>query len=87
MREPPHPLITVLARNIQHLTFKRGWSANRLARELGVTENTLTRARLGRSRYIDPTLIDALLEVFACDPNALLTRQPDIDYTSPAEQD
>jgi DNA-binding Xre family transcriptional regulator len=89
MTEQPisHPLVIVLARNVQHLAFKRGWSPGRLARELGVTSNTLTRVRLGRSRYIDPEVFAALLDVFDCEPNDLLTRQPDIDYSAPTEQD
>jgi DNA-binding Xre family transcriptional regulator len=83
----PHPLVIVLARNVQHMAFKRGWSPSRLSRELGVTSHTLTRVRLGRSRYIDPEVFAALLDVFNCEPNDLLLRQPDIDYTASTEQD
>lgn len=83
----PHPLVVVLARNVQHLMFKRGWSPARLARELDVTSHIAARLRLGRSRYIDPEMLEGLLRVFDCEPNDLLTRQPDIDYTSTTEQD
>lgn len=74
------PLLHVYARNVQHLAFKRGWSAPRLARELGVTMNTLNRIRFARSRYIDPEVFIALLAVFECEPNDLFLPQPGIDY-------
>lgn len=74
------PLLRVYARNVEHLAFKRGWSATRLATELGVTMNTLNRIRFARSRYIDPEVFTALIEVFGCEPNDLLLAQPGFDY-------
>jgi DNA-binding Xre family transcriptional regulator len=74
------PLLHVYARNVEHCAFKRGWSTPRLATELGVTLNTLNRIRFGRSRYLDPEVFTALLELFGCEPNDLLLPQPGIDY-------
>jgi DNA-binding Xre family transcriptional regulator len=74
------PLLHIYARNVQHLAFKRGWSHSRLATELGVTLNTLNRVRFARGRYIDPEVFVALLDLFGCDPNDLLSPQPGIDY-------
>lgn len=74
------PLLHVYARNVEHCAFKRGWSHAKLAHELGVTLNTLNRIRFGRSRYLDPEVFVALLELFACEPNDLLLPQPGIDY-------
>jgi transcriptional regulator with XRE-family HTH domain len=78
------PLLLVYARNVEHCAFKRGWSASRLASELGVSLNSLNRIRFVRSRYLDPEILEALLEIFGCEPNALLLPQPDIDYSSEA---
>jgi DNA-binding Xre family transcriptional regulator len=74
------PLLHVYARNVEHCAFKRGWSTPRLATELGVSLNTLNRIRFGRSRYLDPEVFTALLELFGCEPNDLLLPQPGIDY-------
>ena len=74
------PLLHVYARNVEHCAFKRGWSTPRLATELGVSLNTLNRIRFGRSRYLDPEVFIALLELFGCEPNDLLLPQPGIDY-------
>lgn len=74
------PLLHVYARNVEHCAFKRGWPPAKLAHELGVTLNTLNRIRFGRSRYLDPEVFIALLELFACEPNDLLLPQPGIDY-------
>lgn len=76
------PLLRVYARNVQLCAFKRGWSNNRLATELGVSLNTVNRVRFGRSRYLDPEVLEALLKAFDCEPNDLLLPQPGIDYES-----
>lgn len=76
-----HELLTIYARNIDLLTFKRGWSIAKLARELGTTVGTLTRVRLRHNKYLDPELFADLLRVFDCTPNDLLSRHPDVDYT------
>lgn len=76
-----HELLNVYARNIDLLIFKRGWSLNRLATELGTTVATLTRVRLRHNKYIDPELLADLIRVFACTPNDLLIPHPDVDYT------
>jgi transcriptional regulator with XRE-family HTH domain len=55
----------------------------KLAHELGVSHNTLNRIRFGRSRYLDPEVFTALLELFGCEPNELLLPQPGIDYAKP----
>lgn len=73
-------LVTIYARNVEHCAFKRGWQAPVLANKLGVTLNTLNRIRFARSRYLDPEVFVALLEVFECEPNDLLLPQPGIDY-------
>lgn len=78
------PLLHVYSRNVEHCAFKRGWTAARLASELGVSLNTLNRIRFVRSRYVDPEILDALLEIFGCEPNDLLLAQPGIDYSSDA---
>jgi DNA-binding Xre family transcriptional regulator len=75
-------LLHVYARNVEHCAFKRGWPTSRLALELGVSLNTLNRIRFSRSRYLDPDVFVALLELFGCEPNDLLLPQPDIDYSS-----
>lgn len=80
-------LLTVYARNIDLLLFKRGWSLSRLAREAGVTVPTLTRVRLRHNKYIDPELFEALLRVFDCNPDELLLPHPGIDYTVTPEDD
>ena len=80
MSEQRPPLLCVYARNVEHCAFKRGWTPTRLAHELGVTLNTLNRIRFGRSRYLDPEVFVALLEIFGCEPNDLLNPQPGIDY-------
>ena len=72
-------LIQIYARNVDHCAFKRGWQAPKLATELGVTLNTLNRIRFARSRYLDPEVFSALLELFECEPNDLLQPQPGID--------
>jgi transcriptional regulator with XRE-family HTH domain len=77
------PLLHVYARNVEHCAFKRGWSMAKLAHELGVSHNTLNRIRFGRSRYLDPEVFTALLELFGCEPNELLLPQPGIDYAKP----
>jgi len=74
-------LVTIYARNVEHCAFKRGWSAPKLATELGVTLNTLNRIRFARSRYLDPEVFVALLDIFECEPNDLLLPQPGIDYS------
>lgn len=76
------PLLTVYARNVAHFAFKRGWSNSRLATELGITLNTLNRIRCVRSRYLDPEVFMALLDLFGCEPNDLLLPQPGIDYAT-----
>jgi DNA-binding Xre family transcriptional regulator len=75
-------LLNVYARNVEHCAFKRGWSTAKLATELGITLNTLNRIRFGRSRYLDPEVLTALIDLFACEPNDLLLPQPGIDYCS-----
>jgi hypothetical protein len=75
-------LLHVYARNVEHCAFKRGWPTQKLAHELGITLNTLNRIRFGRSRYLDPEVFTALIELFACEPNDLLLPQPGIDYFS-----
>jgi DNA-binding Xre family transcriptional regulator len=73
-------LLHIYARNVELCAFKRGWSFSRVATELGITLNTLNRIRFSRSRYLDPEVFSALLEIFACEPNDLLLPQPGIDY-------
>ena len=80
MSEQRPPLLCVYARNVEHCAFKRGWTPTRLATELGVTLNTLNRIRFARSRYLDPEVFVALLEIFGYEPNDLLNPQPGIDY-------
>ena len=84
MSDPSSVLLHVYARNVEFFAFRRGWPPNRLAHELGVTLNTLNRIRFARSRYIDPEVFTALLELFACEPNDLLLPQHGIDYALPA---
>lgn len=77
------PLLHVYSRNVQHFAFLRGWTLQRLARELDVTQNTINRIRFARNRFIDPDVFVALLDVFACEPNDLLMPHPDINYDTP----
>lgn len=77
-------LITIYARNIELQTLKRGWSARRLADEVGVTPPALARVRRCHNKVIDPELLAALMRVFDCSPNDLLQPHPDVDYSSPS---
>jgi DNA-binding Xre family transcriptional regulator len=83
----PTNILPIYARNIELQAFKKGWSANRLALEIGTSVPTLNRVRFCRSKYIDPELFQDLLRVFKCTPNDLLLPQPDIDYTLSASVD
>ena len=78
----PDAMLRVYSRNIEILAFKRGWNTARVAAALGVTANTLRRVRQKRSRYSDPELLAALIDVFECTPNDLLLPQAGIDYPS-----
>lgn len=77
----PHPLLAVYSRNVQYHAFKRGWTKARLISELGTTVNTVNRIYTGTGRYIDPEVFAALMDLFDCDPNALLLPQADLDYS------
>lgn len=57
-------LVHIYARNVEHFAFKRGWQPPKLAHELGITLNTLNRIRFSRSRYLDPEVFVAMLELF-----------------------
>jgi len=82
-KKPNPELLTIYAKNIDLLAFKRGWSMSYLADQVGVTVPTLTRVRLRHNKYIDPELFSAFLTVFECRPDDLLSAHPDIDYTGP----
>lgn len=73
-------LLRVYTRNLELQMTKKGWTPAQLAKRLGVTQNTLSRIRFNRSRYIDPEVFEACLRVFTCEPNDLLLAHPDIDY-------
>lgn len=73
-------LLRVYSRNLELWMTKKGWTPVQLSKRLGVTQNTLSRIRFNRSRYIDPEVFEACLRVFACEPNDLLLAHPDIDY-------
>lgn len=75
------PLLRIYARNIELLAVKRGIPSHALASKLGLTANTLNRIRFARSRYLDPEVFVALLDIFECEPNDLLLPQPGIDYS------
>jgi DNA-binding Xre family transcriptional regulator len=75
------PLTRVYARNIEHIAVMRGIPTSSLATELGLTANTMNRIRFARSRYLDPEVLVALLDLFECEPNDLLLPQPGIDYS------
>lgn len=73
-------LLRVYSRNLELQMTKKGWSPPQLGKRLGVSQNTLSRIRFCRSRYIDPEVLEAACRVFACEPNDLLLAHPDIDY-------
>lgn len=79
---PAASLLRIYGRNIDVACFKRGWSPQTLASRLGISINALNRVRFGRSRYIDPGVLIGLTELFTCEFNELLSRQPGIDYSS-----
>lgn len=75
-----HPLMRVYARNLNYELFRRGWTAQRLASELGLDVRTVTRlcnAQVGR---IDPELFSAMCDVLRCTPNDLLMKRDELTY-------
>lgn len=78
-------LLRIYSRNLELWMTKRGWTPHQLGKRLGITQNTLSRIRFNRSRYIDPEIFEACLRVFACEPNDLLLAHPDIDYDDDTE--
>lgn len=78
--DPGPSLLRVYSRNLELLMTKRGWSPVQLAQRLGITQNTLNRIRLNRSRYIDPEVLEGCIRLFNCTPNDLLATHSDIDY-------
>lgn len=78
MTDSPAIVITFW-RNLEYYSFLRGWANDRLADQLGVSKNTLNRLRFGRSRYIDPEILVASLEVFELQPNDLLLSKPEVE--------
>jgi DNA-binding Xre family transcriptional regulator len=83
-KKPIPELLTIYAKNIDLMAFKRGWSMAYLAELIGVTVPTLTRVRLRHNKYIDPEIFASLLRVFECRPDDLLSAHSDIDYTGPS---
>lgn len=75
----PVLLLTNLWRNLEWLSFERGWGHDELREELGITKNTLNRLRFGRSRYIDPEILMSACEVFELTPNDLLFSKPEVE--------
>lgn len=85
MSEAPAIVVTFW-RNLEWYSFQRGWTKgayqpdlDRLAEQLGVSKNTLSRLRFGRSRYIDPEILVSSLEVFELTPNDLLIPKPEVE--------
>lgn len=76
-----HRLIRVLSRNIEYQLFKRSWTAQRLATELGLDVRTVSRLRNGCFHRIDPEIFQALCDVFRCTPNDLLLEHDELIYS------
>lgn len=76
-----HPLMRVYARNLDYQLFKRGWTAQHLASELGLDTRTVTRLRNAQVGRIDPELFTAMCDVFQCTPNDLLMRHDELIYS------
>jgi DNA-binding Xre family transcriptional regulator len=76
----PPRLMRVYARNIDLLAYKRGWSTELLAKRLALSPNTLIRIRRHQSKYIDPEVLLALMDVFDCTPNDILLPQEGVNY-------
>jgi DNA-binding Xre family transcriptional regulator len=76
-----HSLMRIYARNLDYQLFKRGWTAQRLATELGLDLRTVTRLRTAQIGRIDPELFSAICDVFRCTPNDLLLPNDELTYT------
>lgn len=75
-----HPLMRVYARNLDYQLFKRDWTAQQLATELGLDLRTVTRLRNAQVNRIDPELFSAMCDVFRCTPNDLLMKRDELIY-------
>lgn len=73
-------LLEIYARNVDYLAFKRGWTKQQLADELGVSPYTMSRLRMAKGRFIDADLFQAICRVFDCFPNDLLIPYPELEY-------
>lgn len=75
-----HPLMRIYARNLDYQLFKRNWTAQQLATELGLDLRTVLRLRSAQINRIDPEIFSAICDVFHCTPNDLLMPRDDLHY-------
>ena len=62
------------------LALKRGWTLTELAQRAEVPGNHLRSLKNGQLRYLDPEVIEALLETLAIEPNTLMLPMTDVIY-------
>lgn len=79
MKKPPS-LLTVLSRNLELLMVKRGWTSPTVASKLGVNPDSINRIRAGRSKYLDPEMLENILNLFEVTPDTLLLPQDGVIY-------
>ncbi len=80
MAIPASPLIRTIGRNMEVLALKRGWTLTELAQRGEIPVNHLRSLKNGQLRYLDPEVIESLLETLAIEPNALLLPMADVIY-------
>lgn len=73
-------ILRIYGRNVELMSFKTGISMPELAKRLDISANALSRIRFGRSKYIDPAVLDQLCGMFNCTYQDLLTQQEGVNY-------
>ena len=62
------------------LALKRGWTLSELGQRSEIPVNHLRGLKNGQLRYLDPEVIEALLETLAIEPNTLMLPMADVIY-------
>ena len=63
--------------------FKAGHTSKSLADAMGISPYVISRIRQDRVRFIDPEVLELLLEVLNVYPNQLLMQQVGVNYDPP----
>ena len=70
----------IYGRNLSYQAYRRNWSVQRTAEELGTTEIVIHRIRQAKNVNIDAEILQTATRVFECDFNALLIPREDLSY-------